>query len=63
MLGLAKYSRGRITETLVVLMNETYSLSTDQQFDAKDPEVQCKGCMTCRKVTPTFMKRVETQVV
>ena len=24
--------------------------------------MQCKGCMTCRKVTPTFMKRVEKQV-
>ena len=32
-------------------------------FHAKDPEVQCKGCMTCRKVTPTFIKRVEKQVV
>ena len=32
-------------------------------FDAKDPEVQCKGCMTCRKVTPTFMKHAENQVV
>ena len=21
-------------------------------FDAKDPEVQCKGCMTCRRITP-----------
>ena len=32
-------------------------------FDAKAPEVQCKGCMTCRKVTPAFMKRVEKQLV
>ena len=31
-------------------------------FDAKDPEVQCKGCMTCRKVTPKFMKRAEKQL-